>query len=264
MTTHSRYLTALVAQFPITLDIQANCAAITALLDHAQPHDLVVLPEGALSGYDENPAFLTQIDHAQLSDSLAYLRAEVDARRIHLFFGSCLPEANQWFNAGLYYGPGGAEFVYHKVNLATAERGHFTAGATLPVFDVTLPERTVCVGMQLCREIRYPEQWRVLAQQGAEVLVYLTNAVGNADDAPIWRSHLISRAAENQRFVLAANNAGPAQKCPSMAITPQGRVLWEVLDAGVQWARVTLDLAQTSTWYLDQARTGIVQVVLRS
>lgn len=43
---------ALVGQFPVTLSVEENLALIREILAHALPEDLVVLPEGALSGYE--------------------------------------------------------------------------------------------------------------------------------------------------------------------------------------------------------------------
>jgi predicted amidohydrolase len=43
----------------------------------------------------------------------------------------------------------------------------------------------------------------------------------------VWRSYRISRAAETQRFVIAANVADRHQHCPTMIITPTGEVLAE-------------------------------------
>ncbi len=53
----------------------------------------------------------------------------------------------------------------------------------------------------MCREVRYPEPWRVLATKGARVFAYVNNAIGSSQGFEVWRSHLISRAAETQRFV---------------------------------------------------------------
>lgn len=53
------------------------------------------------------------------------------------------------------------------------------------------------------------------------------NKVHVSDDEahrPVWRSHHISRAAENQRWVAAVNVAHPAQGRPSMLLDPTGVV----------------------------------------
>lgn len=257
MNTSATHISAHVAQFPITLDIKENLGAIMSTLARAEQDDLFILPEGALSGYAEDPAFLHSTNTTLLADSMQALEAEVARRQVHLIFGSCVYEAGRWYNAGLYYGPGKEMFVYRKVNLATSERGHFAAGSQLPVIELVLHERPVKVGIQLCREIRFPEQWRYLARAGAEIFAYLTNAVGDETQVPVWRSHLISRAAENQRFVLCANNAHPEQKCPSMIVTPGGKVLWEVLSPTPESARCELDLSEVSDWYISQSRDDI-------
>ena len=254
---------ALVGQFPVALRVEENLDLIRGVLAHARPEDLVVLPEGALSGYEEDPAFLSEVDPAAVEEGLRILGEEAKNRRLHLFFGSCLPEGERWYNAGFYRGPRGEEFVYRKVNLANKERGHFAAGSELPVLEIGVDGRTVKVGTQLCREIRYPEQWRHLAAAGAEVFVYLNNAVGDESLLPVWRSHLVSRAAENQRFVLGANNARPGQKCPTLAVDPDGTVLWEVVSDSAAVGRVEIDLSRVGYGYLEQARTDVVECTYR-
>lgn len=250
----------LVAQFPVSLDIESNRDAIVQVLGYAQKDDLVILPEGALSGYVEDAAFLQDIDVEQLAESWHSLAEEATQRKVHLICGSCLKESGQWYNAGVYNGPRGEQSIYRKINLATGERGHFAAGSELGVTRTVIRGHTVGLGIQLCREIRFPEQWRYLARAGAEVFAYLTNAVGDESgmQAGVWRSHLVSRAAENQRFVLAANNAAKRQKCPSMIVAPDGRVLWEVVSASMEMKRCEIDLSEVSDWYLGQARDDVV------
>ncbi len=260
-------LSALVAQFPISLDIGQNLTTMLNMLKQARPGDLVLFPEGALSGYSQDSSFLEAIDLALLADSLDHLRQTAIQAKIHLIFGCCICEDGRWFNAAVYYGPHGEQYIYRKINLAHSERGYFAAGSDLPLLEITLPAGQAKLGIQLCREIRCPDQWRYLARAGAELFIYLThvlahsasaNAVDNAWMAPVWRSHLISRAAENQRFLLGANNAHPVPSCPSIGIDPMGKVLWEMVSAEASMIRCTLDLSQVSNWYLDQARTDLL------
>ncbi len=68
----------------------------------------------------------------------------------------------------------------------------------------------------------------------------------------MWRAHLISRAAETQRFVLAANVAGPHQHCPTMIVSPRGQVLAEAATGQAEIVRHTIDLAATQDGYLSQ------------
>ena len=252
-----RLINAIVAQFSVTFDIKHNLNVILSTIEQAKEDSLIVLPEGALSGYDEDARFLQSIDPSLLEDALQTLRRVVERKNVNLIFGSCLFENGNWFNAGIHFAPR-HEFIYRKVNLATNERGCFTAGSNLSIIKTRINNQPVKLGIQLCREIRFPEQWQFLARQGAEVFCYLTNAVGDSSQAQVWRSHLVSRAAENQRFVLCVNNAHSAQKCPSMIIAPSGVVIWERLSADVEIGQHILDLSQVSNWYLDQSRRDLL------
>ncbi|PSB09993.1 carbon-nitrogen hydrolase family protein [Pleurocapsa sp. CCALA 161] len=253
----SNFIPVLVAQFPVTLDIQYNLDVILSILSQAEPNTLVILPEGALSGYAEDTEFLSKINQQILTLSLRKLQETATQSNIHLVFGSCLLEHGKWYNAGIYYGPQQAQFVYRKVNLATSERAVFTAGSQLSVVELDISGRRIKLGIQLCREIRFPEQWQYLARRGADIFVYLTNAVGDATQAPVWRSHLISRAAENQRFVMCANNAHVAQKCPSMIVTPTGSVAWEACSSEREVKNYLIDPSAVSDWYLSQSRIDL-------
>jgi predicted amidohydrolase len=212
-----------------------------------------------------------------------------------------LPENDTWSNAGLYFPADGGHQIYRKINLAMNERGPLRPGDALPTFEVSLgttPGRDAThedsdgrdtrdsddsednrsggddrasgdsgrftAGIQLCREIRFPEQWQHLAAAGAELLVYLTNAANPGEPAGVWRSHLISRAAENQRFLAAANIPHPDQHCPSMMVSPRGEVLAELPMARPGLLRHTIDLAGNSAWYLGQRRQDVLSLAYHS
>lgn len=251
-------ISAFVGQLAPSFDVDKNLQQMLELLSHTQDQDLIVLPEGMLTGYSEDMSFLERIDQNAVERALKTLTQAAQDKQAHLFFGACLHESGQWFNTTVYAGPDGQTSIYKKINLAEAERGVFTAGSSLSVLPITIGGETVRIGIQMCREIRFPEQWQYLARQGAQVFAYLTNAVGDDAVYPVWKSHLISRAAENQRFILSANVAEPAQKCPSMIISPKGKVLWEADSHEPEWHRATLDLAEVSDWYLSQSRQDVV------
>ncbi len=52
-----RLVNAVVAQFPITLDIKHNLNVILSIVEQVKENTLIVIPEGALSGYDEDAQF---------------------------------------------------------------------------------------------------------------------------------------------------------------------------------------------------------------
>ena len=253
-------LSLLLAQFPISLSIQQNLHQIQQVLDTAQVGDLVVFPEGAVSGYSHDLSFLDRIDLGELDGALERIGVEAIGRKINVWVGTLYRRDGRWLNTAWGFTPAGRVHTYNKINLAHHERDILTPGGELPVFQIPTPAGDVTLGVQLCREIRYPEQWGWLARQGAQIILHLDNAIGNARYQPVWRSHLISRAAETQRFVISANNAAPEQVCPTMIIDPNGFVLAEMVSARAGALRAELDLAQISNWYLDQCRTDVVAI----
>jgi omega-amidase len=136
-------------------------------------------------------------------------------------------------------------------------------GDELRTLEVRRDRDLLRVGVQICRELVFAEQWQYLAGAGAQAFVYLTYAVNPAQPAGVWRSHLISRAAANQRFVIAANVADPRQHCPSMIIAPSGSVLAELPAGPAAMLRATIDTSDVSSWYLDQRRTDVLDLRYR-
>jgi predicted amidohydrolase len=258
-------LPVVIGQLEIDWEPARNRERIVAFLREETGHDsLVVLPEAAVSGYDDDLSGLAALDPRELAASLAAVAVAAAEQRVHLLCGSLLPENDGWVNAALYFGPSGERWAYRKVNLATHERGRLTAGKSLAPLSLgsAFPDAhgPVLIGVQLCREVRYPEQWHVLARGGARLLAYLTCAANPQIPPGVWRSHLVSRAAETQRFVLAANVARPAQHCPSMVISPRGEVLAESASALPQALRAELDLDEVSDWVLSQQRSDVVGI----
>jgi predicted amidohydrolase len=252
------HINILLAPFPVSFSVRHNLDTMLSVLDCARGADLVVFPEGSVSGYADDLSFLDGVDLEAVAGALERLQAEAMQRGVHIWAGACRREEGQWSNQGLGFAPGGERHVYRKINLATHERGRFAAGDALPVFDLAIGGETVRIGVQLCRELRFPEQWRYLARRGAQVILHLNNAIGGNFELPVWRSHLVSRAAENQRFVVSVNNAASVQKCPSLAVAPNGLVLGELVSGQLGLVRVGLDLGLVSDWYLGQSREDVV------
>jgi predicted amidohydrolase len=169
-------------------------------------------------------------------------------------------EQGTWCNAVIYLSPVGTRWTYRKINLATHERGRLAAGSALPTLPLHINGRTLVIAAQLCREILFPEQWQHLAVAGAQVFVYLTHAANREVPIGVWRSHLISHAAANQRLVIAANVAASDQHCPSMIISPRGEVLGELPAGKTAVLRAVIDTDEVSDWYLGQRRTDILRL----
>jgi predicted amidohydrolase len=263
-----------IGQLEIGWDPSRNAQRVISFLRaEARPGCLAVLPEAALSGYDDQLSGLDRLDERALAAGLTAVAGAARELDVHVLCGSLLPEPGGWSNTAVYFGPAGESWIYRKVNLATHERGRLIPGASLSLLrlmetrhqasrSASRPsaEWPLAIGVQLCRELKYPEQWHVLARNGARLLAYLTYAANPQIAAGVWRSHLISRAAETQRFVLAANVASPDQHCPSMVISPRGEVLAETTSATPQALHADLNLTEVSDWLLSQQRADVVGI----
>jgi predicted amidohydrolase len=250
-----------VGQLPISWDVDRNREQISSLLrEQTRAGDLVVLPEAALSGYDDELSGLDDLDLARLAAATAAVGELARGQGIHLLCGSLQFERGTWRNVAIYFAPDGRRWTYQKVNLAGHERGRLAAGSELPLLRIAGGPASVAVGVQLCREIRYPEQWHVLARNGAQLMAYLTYAANRREAHGVWRAHLVSRAAETQRFVLAANVAHPDQHCPSVIISPRGEVLAEAAIGEPAALRLELNLDEVADRYLSQQRSDVVSI----
>ena len=107
-----------------------------------------------------------------------------------------------------------------------------------------------CVGMSVCYDLRFPELYRQLAEQGAEILVApsaFTAATGQAH----WQLLLRARAVENLSYVVGANLCHRDHpKKPtwggSAIIDPWGEVLAE-MDDEEGFIIADIDLAHVKT-----------------
>ena len=257
-------LSVLVAQFPVSFDIQNNIDEILKILRNAKRNDLVVFPEGSISGYNTDLSFLDKIDNSQVVNALDILKDEARNKEIHLWVGTCLFEKEKWYNTAYGFSPLGNVYRYNKFNLATHERGIFTYGSELKPFALKFDNQTVNVGIQLCRDLKYPEQWKWLALRKTHIFLHLINAKGDSTEQPIWKSQLISRATENQRFIISVNTAAQKQKCSTVVINPKGKILHEVISEKTNFFHVDIDLDLVSNWYLEQSRTDLIDIRYRS
>jgi predicted amidohydrolase len=242
------------------MDVDANLRGLEAAVAALAPHTLAVAPEGLLSGYLPQPGFIASLDDTVTARAIKRAGALAMRAQVHLVAGACVRIDDAWRNSSFYFGPEGQSWRYDKINLAQSERGDFIPGDSLPVFDVEVDGAPVRLGVQMCREIRYPEQWRWLAMQGAEVIAYVNNAIASSHGHELWRSHVISRAGETQRFVVAANNAAPDQLCTTLIVGPSGRVLAEAPVGVTMAVTAEIDISEVSDWIIGQARRDVISV----
>ncbi|HEX7901033.1 MAG TPA: carbon-nitrogen hydrolase family protein [Planctomycetota bacterium] len=235
-----------VAQLAVGRDLAANLARILAVLESARPGELVIFPEGMLSGYaPEDDRYAASLDERAIEDGIAETARRAAARRCHCLLGSATRSGGAWRNSVVLLGGPGEAPRYHKAELSGLDRRHFSPGpAAGELFDVG----GVPVGVLACREILFPAAWMRLRERGAKLIVHLNNAVQPQD--AVWIHVFPTRAMELGLFVCSVNNGAPTQPLPSVLVAPSGREVLRtdlrkdhVLSAAIDLGEVVPDLA---------------------
>jgi predicted amidohydrolase len=210
-----------------------------------QGADLVLLPELWPQGgfaYDRWEEQAEPLDGPVVES----MRTVARDTGVTLHMGSFVErdEAGRLFNTSVLVGPdGGILTTYRKVHLfgfGDGEPKLMTAGDG-PVLHGSW-------GLATCYDLRFPEQFRLLLDGGAEVVLLV--AAWPAKRIAHWRLLVQARAVENQSYVVACNTAGTHAGVPmgahSMVTDPWGAV---VAEAGDQEEVLVVDLD------LDSVRT---------
>ncbi|MCD6527115.1 MAG: carbon-nitrogen family hydrolase [Desulfuromonas sp.] len=220
-------LTTAIVQFNITLgDVDKNlataCAGITRAA--ARGAQLVVLPEMWSSGYDYRhlAQWAEQTPRVLLALQTLSLEKEV------VIVGS-LPEieGDALYNTLYVIDKGKPAGSYRKLHLFSnmGEDRFLAAGQHCKIADTSVGR----LGLAICYDLRFPEQFRKLALEGAEIICLPAEWPKPRQEH--WRTLLRARAIENQLFIAATNCCGIQGKLDffgmSMLISARGDVLAE-------------------------------------
>ena len=189
--------------------------------------ELIVLPELFNTGYTCN-AFDWQLSELPDGETYQVLKKYADSYHC-VITGGFVEKSNV---AGLVYNSvmlvsheQNEPIVYRKNYLWGEEKNRFLAGSMLPI--VKTGKGTI--GMQICYEAGFPENARILALGGAELLCY-SAAFGEARKYA-WEIGTRARAVENGCFLIGANHCGTEADVVfcnrSRIINPQGELLAE-------------------------------------
>jgi nitrilase len=240
-------------------DVEANLASARSLLEqaHAQGVKLAALPENfPIMGRRE-------ADKLDVAEALG-------EGPIQAFLSRCARELEMWIIGGTI--PIRSETRPGKVAAASLvfdDTGRFVARYDkIHLFDVDLPDReeryresaTIAagskpvlvatplgrVGLSVCYDVRFPELFRHLQAQGAEILCLpaaFTAATGRAH----WETLIRARAIENLCYVIAPAQSGVHENGretwgDSMIVDPWGHILDRVGEVGAGLAVAEIDL----------------------
>ncbi len=163
--------------------------------------------------------------------------------KIYLLAGSILeeiPESDKAYNTSLLFDPAGNLLAsYRKIHLFDVDLAN---GVSLRESDtrahgdaVVVSAGELCtMGLSVCYDLRFPELYRGLAKQGAE-LIFVPAAFTAFTGEAHWESLLRARAIENQAYVIAPGQFGQSDHSfkthgHSMIVDPWGKILAELAD----------------------------------
>ncbi len=205
-------------QMVSAMEVEQNLRQAADLLSQAA-HDkaqLCVLPE--------NFALMGKQDAAQLQ-----IRETIGTGRLQNFLSQQARQHNLWIVGGtiplyadskkhlrsacLVFNPEGQIVArYDKIHLfdvSLSDREAYQESATLEAGQQPVLVDTPWgkLGLAICYDLRFPELFRHLQQQGAQIFA-LPAAFTAATGAAHWEVLLRARAVENLSYVIAANQGG--------------------------------------------------------
>ena len=229
---------------------------LVRLLPEHRPQ-LVVLPEAFASfgaGEASQQARAENAGSGPIQDALADVAREHD---LWIVAGTIpIKAGGRYSGASILFNSQGQQVArYDKIHLfdATVEDGtgsyresdYVQPGSELVVVDTPFGR----IGMSVCYDLRFPELFRALREQGAEVIV-LPSAFTRVTGKAHWKALLQARAIENQCYMIAPNQGGEHPDGRetwghSMIVDPWGKVCTEISsDIGV--GSVPIELASIS------------------
>ncbi len=191
-------------QFNIALgDIERNLTTAEAALNRVadQAVRLAVLPEMWSAGYD----YRGLEQHAGATPAVLERIRKLSAERELVVVGS-LPEAvdGRVYNTAYVLDCGEPVGSYRKLHMFSTmgEDRFLSPGDRVLVASTSVGK----LGIAICYDLRFPELFRRMALDGAEIICLPAEWPKPRRDP--WHTLLRARAMENQHFVIAANCCG--------------------------------------------------------
>lgn len=211
-----RFLLACV-QLHSTNDLQHNLERCRHWIRQAAERsvELVILPEdfGYMAVLEKEKLGLKPAELGRIKESI---REEAIRYGIHVLAGgypTLADDGERLTNTATLFSPTGEELAhYNKIHLFDADPPGLPplreSDLIQPGNEVVVVETNLCtIGLSICYDLRFPEMYRMMALQGAE-LITVPAAFTLTTGKDHWRVLLRARAIENQCYVAAAGQWG--------------------------------------------------------
>ena len=127
------------------------------------------------------------------------------------------------------------------------ESRYAKAGDHVSVVDVA----GINVGLAICYDLRFPELFRQLCQQGAKIIT-VPSAFTRVTGAAHWQTLLQARAIENQCYVIGVNRVGDDGN--SYSYTGNSAVI-NFMGEAISTTQEKIESAETANLSLDALNT---------
>ena len=166
---------------------------------------LIVFPECALTGYCfENPEEALPLAELIPGHSTKKLMATCRKLNVYVVVGLLEKEGDKCYNTAVLLSPEGLVGKHRKLHLPYLGVDRFLEAGDLPL--TTYDTDVGRIGIGICYDMMFPEQSRVLALQGADILVFPANW---PETVRVYPNYIIpTRAIENHVFCVAVNRVG--------------------------------------------------------
>lgn len=204
---------------PKVAENAANLALAVGLAGEAADRGarLVVLPELCTSGYVFRTKAEARAGAEVLSDGPSLRAFETLCRERELFvaFGFAERDGESLYNSAALVGPDGLIGTYRKAHLWGEENLFFEPGDLgFPVFQTSIGR----MGMAICYDVWFPETFRLMALQGAEIVCVPTNWVPMPEQpaGQLAMANMLTMAGAhtNSVFVACADRIGTERGQP--------------------------------------------------
>lgn len=180
-----------------------NISRLEPLIKVAGDCDLIILPELSNSGYNfEN--YLEAYDSSEKIGGKGtfqdFLISCASRYKSHIVSGINERTRIGLFNTAVLAGPEGIIGSYRKIHLFMHEKEIFQKGNTKPqVYDLG----GFRIGIQICFDYLFPENWRNLAEKGADLICHPSNLLTENAQRCVPGLSLMNRV-----YIATANRIG--------------------------------------------------------
>ena len=192
---------------PLICNPEENLSRVKSILDEADKTkvDVLVLPELCNSGYVFNS--LSEATESAESIPIGPMSSELlewsrDGRLVVV--GICEQTKKGLYNSAAVFGNGEYITTYRKIHLFLNEADWFKPGQEEPP---VIEYNGYRFGVMICFDWIFPEVTRVLALNGAQVILHPANLV-----LPYCQDAMVTRSIENRVFTATANRVGTERK----------------------------------------------------